>query len=169
MSQFADVIRLGIFGHTHMDEIRVLEGTGSARGWSIPIKIVPAMATGGGNASSFIAARADPRRGIVTGYDVYAASSIGNDAEHWYEEYRFGAAYGVPDFSGKSVSMLVRALVRDRGASSNNAISYMKYFSPGVQGGFDSRFDSLSRVTAWDNYSCLINISEPNKYLSCAC
>ena len=69
LAEFGDVIQLGIFAHTHMDELRLLEPSRSGeRHGAVPVKMVASISPIDGNNPSFTVARVDPDTAIMTDY-----------------------------------------------------------------------------------------------------
>ena len=68
--EYGDVIRLGIFAHSHMDEIRLLEPEGSASSpaHGVAIKMVPSISPVDGNNPSFTVARVNPSSAVLQNY-----------------------------------------------------------------------------------------------------
>jgi sphingomyelin phosphodiesterase acid-like 3 len=61
LARFGDVIRLAIFAHTHMDEVRLLEpGNDDANRAGVAVKMVPSISPINGNNPSFTVAAIDP-------------------------------------------------------------------------------------------------------------
>ena len=58
LADFPDVIRLALFGHTHMDEFRVYHHRRDRR--TIPVKLVPSITPVNGNNPAFTLAEIDP-------------------------------------------------------------------------------------------------------------
>ncbi len=86
--EYGDLIRLAIFGHTHMDEMRLLEGgvqsrsgngvasNGGAKNSSgVAIKMVASISPVNGNNPSFTVARVGEASARLRDYEVIAASN----------------------------------------------------------------------------------------------
>jgi len=110
LAEFGDVVQLAIFGHTHMDEMRLLEPAkaqdGSGTGTAVALKMVPSISPVDGNNPSFVVARVNTATATLRDYRVIAASNQSGVDTKWTEEYAFGKAYAKPDFSASSVRFL---------------------------------------------------------------
>ena len=98
IGEFGDVVRLAIFAHTHMDEIKLLRGSD---GNLVPAKLVPSISPINGNDPSFMVAQVSPETATIKDYEVYSASNA--QGAVWNREYRYSDVYQLPDFSAKSV------------------------------------------------------------------
>jgi len=71
--EYAEVVRLGIFGHSHMDDMRLLEPQGGALHaaveHSVAIKVVPSISPVDGNNPSFTVARVNPQSAVLEDYE----------------------------------------------------------------------------------------------------
>lgn len=170
LTDYADVVKLAIFGHTHMDEIRLLRGKGGA----IPLKIVPATTTIGGNMPAFTVAQVNPGRAIIMDYAVYNADNkTGVDAT-WSKEYDYQATYKLKDFSADSVQSLTDAFVADRKADIDAAKSYGRYYQTGSAQqagpfGVHLGLRALHMLGLWHEYSCAADNGHAVAYKSCVC
>ena len=83
MAEYADVVKLGIFGHTHMDEDRLLErggGLGHATADSgVAVKVIPSITPVHGNKPSFTVASVSPTAASIKDYSVIEASNLTGD------------------------------------------------------------------------------------------
>ena len=90
------LIRLGIFGHSHMDELRLLERPKvAAAGRSqhgVAVKVVPSISPVDGN-NPALPSLASPEFGRAAGLPVIAASNQTGIDTAWSREYDFGQAY----------------------------------------------------------------------------
>ncbi len=109
IANFGDIVRLAIFAHTHMDEIKLLQGPD---GKAVPAKMVPSISPINGNEPSFIVAQVAPQTATIKDYEVYSASTA--QGANWGREYRYSDVYHLPDFSAKSVDQLTIALIDDK-------------------------------------------------------
>jgi sphingomyelin phosphodiesterase acid-like 3 len=109
--EYADVIRLGIFAHTHMDEMRLLRPEGSepqaAGEHRVAIKMVPSISPVDGNTPSFTLARVNPSSAVLQNYEVIAASNQTGIAATWTTEYDYAQAYHEAQFSPSTVKELI--------------------------------------------------------------
>ena len=62
----SDVVKLAIFAHTHMDELRILKSENGTQGAvtepGVPVKMVSSISPINGNAPSFTIARVESER-----------------------------------------------------------------------------------------------------------
>ncbi|HEY4358696.1 MAG TPA: metallophosphoesterase [Acidobacteriaceae bacterium] len=159
LTDYADVVRLAIFGHTHMDEIKLLR---NKSGGIVPAKLVPAISPVNGNNPAFLVARVDPSSSWLKDYGVFVAHMP--DLSTWSETYRYSRAYGQPDFSATSVKRLTSKLVADRTGDSELARTYAKRFYPG-----DSGLYALGLHQLWPAYSCSMVETSGAAVHACMC
>ena len=155
LDEYASTIRLALFAHTHMDEMRVFR---SADGAVAPGKLTPAITPVNGNRPSFTLASADPATATLIDYEVLTASD--NAGSSWATEYRYSSTYHQPDFSGPSVAALTDKLL----ANATEATSYRDFFSAGDKG-----LRALALTMLWPTYACSIQHNTPDTYRTCAC
>jgi sphingomyelin phosphodiesterase acid-like 3 len=165
---YADVVRLVIFGHTHNDEIRLLESprdrqTGNIR-QAIPVKLVPAISPVHGNNSAFLVATVNPASGTLMDYDVFAASNQTGIATVWSREYNYSEAYGLPDFSAASVARLTANFAADKRGTGAWSANYQQWYSVG-QG--ESRGAFLRQI--WPAYVCGLTEDHAADFRRCVC
>lgn len=159
IAEFGDIVRLAIFAHTHMDEIRLLQ---SAGGSAVPAKLVPSISPINGNDPSFIVAQVSPENATIKDYEVYAATNA--QATVWNREYRYSDVYHLPDFSATSVEQLTSELIADKGGEDETSRAYERYFLAG--GG---TFASLGLQRLWPAYSCSLRELDPATFRRCMC
>ena len=113
LTDFPDTIRLALFGHTHMDELRVYT---SPDGTPIPGKLVPSITPVNGNNPAFTIAEVDPRTATLKDYTVFAATkpATWDIAPTWHKEYRYSTTYNLPDLSGPSLAKLTTSFLADK-------------------------------------------------------
>jgi sphingomyelin phosphodiesterase acid-like 3 len=165
MADFGDVIRLAIFGHTHMDEMRLLEPAkaqdGGAAGPAVALKMVPSVSPVDGNIPSFVVAQVDAATAMLKDYRVIAASNQTGVETKWTEEYAFSKAYSKPDFSGQSLKELVAGFQADPKAESAASAEYLKdYFVKDA---------SLALKAFWPQYVCGLGNRTTETYRNCLC
>jgi sphingomyelin phosphodiesterase acid-like 3 len=156
--EFDDVIELGIFGHTHMDELRLVKPYGkSTRG--VAIKMVPSISPVDGNNPSFTVARITS--GILKDYEVYAASNQTGVDTKWPLEYDYARTYHQTAFSASAVSKLTAAFLADPDATTKESQDYIRYFFVG------DRWAELSMF--WPQYTCALSNLSAKDFTSCMC
>ena len=159
IAEFGDVVRLAIFAHTHMDEIKLLH---ASDGGAVPVKLVPSISPINGNDPSFIVAQITPQTATLKDYEVYSATSA--QGTNWGREYRYSDVYRLPDFSAKSVDQLTIALVDDKSGEDETSRVYERYFLAG--GG---TFAALGLQRLWPAYSCSLRELDPAAFRRCMC
>lgn len=159
IAEFSDVVRLAIFAHTHMDEIKLLE---DAQGGAVPVKLVPSISPINGNDPAFLVAQILPRTATMKNYTVFAAANAQGTA--WAREYQYSEAYGLPDFSAASVQKLTSDLIADRTGEDQESRNYERYFLAG--GG---TFATLGLQRLWPAYSCSLQKRDAADFHSCMC
>jgi len=168
LADFPDVIRLALFGHTHMDEFRAFTTpTGT-----IPGKLVPSITPVNGNNPAFTIAEIDPTTAILKDYAVYAASNETGIDTRWTEEYRYSTTYHLPDLSGASLARLTAAFVADKTGSSSTSKAYQQFFyvgEPGAAQGITAAMKAAAMQIVWPTYACAIAHPDAASYRACAC
>ena len=163
LTEYSDVIELAIFGHTHMDEIKLLKDGNQSPvpQKSIAIKVVPSISPINKNNPSFTVAQIDPASATLTDYRVFAASNqTGIDAK-WKEEYDFASSYHKAAFSSASVRKLVASFATDSGAKTQASQEYIRDF-------FAGNPSSLLSL-AWQPYVCTLSNHTAQGFTSCVC
>ena len=151
-----DVLRLALFGHTHMDEIHLLGSEPSA---AIAMKLVPSISPIDGNTPAFTTAQFNSA-GTLLNYQVYVASNSTPQAE-WKLSYDFDATYHIREFTPASVGALLAQFSSDRRSEKQESQAYIHNFMPGAPLPF------LSLV--WPQYVCTARFADPDQARSCAC
>jgi sphingomyelin phosphodiesterase acid-like 3 len=88
LASYADVVRLGLFAHTHMDEMRVIGPTGpdgvfnggATGAREMAVKMVPSISPVDGNNPSFTVARVDKATAVLKDFAVVVASDFAGSA-----------------------------------------------------------------------------------------
>jgi sphingomyelin phosphodiesterase acid-like 3 len=162
MARFGDVIRLAIFAHTHMDEVRLLEaGDEDAKSAGVAIKMIPSISPIDGNDPAFTVATIDPATATMKDYRVIAASNKTGADTKWAEEYDFAKTYGEPDFSAASVRDLIGRFSADRGAADGASQSYIQNYDVGQP--------ARELGLVWPLYVCALKSDEASGFQSCVC
>jgi sphingomyelin phosphodiesterase acid-like 3 len=159
IAEFSDVVRLAIFAHTHMDEIKLL---GNGQGDGVPVKLVPSISPINGNDPAFLVAQVTPQTATLKDYTVYAAANA--QGTGWAREYRYSETYGLPDFSAASVRQLTSDLIADKTGENETSRKYEHYFLAG--GG---TFAALGLQRLWPAYSCSLRERNAEAFHSCMC
>jgi sphingomyelin phosphodiesterase acid-like 3 len=153
LAKHADVVRLGVFAHTHSDEVRVLGG-------KVPVKMVASISPVNGNRPTFTVAAVAKATAVLQDFTVFEASNATWEGTTWAKEYGFRETYGVKDFSGGSIAGLVGRLQADKGGAEAASRAYENYFTPGM-------IPLLGFV--WPKYACALNNTTEETYKACAC
>jgi sphingomyelin phosphodiesterase acid-like 3 len=163
--EYADVVRLGIFAHTHMDEIRLLGSEDSklqaAGEHSVAVKMVPSISPVDGNNPSFTVARVDPSSAVLWNYEVIAASNQTGIAATWTTEYDYAQAYHETQFSPSALKELIGEFEIDRGAKTEASREYIRNYFVGDR--------SLDLSPFWPQYVCALANHTAKAFAACAC
>lgn len=163
MIQYANIIRLGVFAHTHSDEIRLftLEGESDATpNKAVAIKIVPSI-TPSGHDSSFTIAQVNPRSAVMMNYQVVKANGDEGANTTWTTEYDFRQAYHQLAFTPATLHAMIAEFAADPDAKTEASQQYIRSIRPGKS---SSQF-----VPFWPKYVCAISNASAKGYQSCAC
>jgi sphingomyelin phosphodiesterase acid-like 3 len=170
IADFSDVVALGIFAHTHMDEARLLKADDSGDSFklgknvpakSVAVKMIASISPIDGNAPSFTVARVDPSSAALVDYRVFTATNqTGVDAE-WKEEYDYAQTYGEADFSALSVEKLISGFQADPSAQTEASRAYIRYFIAGKA--------SPLLGLVWPQYVCSQQNHSAQGYKLCVC
>lgn len=160
----SDVVRLSLFGHTHMDELRLLSGRGvpASQTVGVPVKMVPSISPVGGNRPAFVIATVSVATSEMMDYTVYAASDWTDRNTTWTPEYSFQKTYDVPSFAAASLDMLTRRLEEDESGSSEAAQHYIGYYT-------SLGLNVFGIGSVWPQYRCVLSKSSATEFLECAC
>jgi sphingomyelin phosphodiesterase acid-like 3 len=165
IGDFGDVVRLAIFAHTHMDELRLLKPSGSEAPRNaqagVPVKLVSSISPINGNSPSFTVAQVDPGTAVMVDYKVFAASNTtGVDAE-WTREYDFAEAFHESEFSAATLGKLIAGFAADPGAQTTASQNYIRnYYVRDV---------SAEIKAFWPQYSCALSNLTAESYRTCVC
>jgi len=163
--EYADVVRLGIFAHTHMDEMRLLGSEGgepqSVGEHSVAIKMVPSISPVDGNTPSFTVARVNPSSAVLQNYDVIEASNQAGIAATWRMEYDYAQTYHKPQFSPSTVKELVQGFTADHGAKTQVSAAYIRNYFVGDR--------SFALSPFWPQYACALENHTAKAFAACVC
>jgi sphingomyelin phosphodiesterase acid-like 3 len=151
----SDVVKLAIFGHTHMDEFKLLQHGSDA----VPLKQVPSISPVDGNLPSFTVAQVDPAKATLVDWTVYVASD--KKGTSWSREYRYSEAYHQPDFTAASVAKIVAGFRADPEGATPASKAY--------QDAFDKGLPISPLVIAWPQYGCGIDHYTEAGFKACMC
>jgi sphingomyelin phosphodiesterase acid-like 3 len=163
--EYADVVRLGIFGHSHMDEMRLLEPQGGTPHASlehgVAIKVVPSISPVGGNNPSFTVARVNPHSAVLQNYEVIAASNQTGIDTTWSREYDYAQTYREAEFSPTTVKELIAGFESDRGAKADASKGYIRNYYVGDR--------SPELEPFWSLYICVLGNHTAKAFAACVC
>jgi sphingomyelin phosphodiesterase acid-like 3 len=165
LAENAGVIRLGIFAHTHMDEVRLLEpmesGPHASPERAVAIKLVPSISPVDGNNPSFLVARINPASAMLQDYQVIAASNQTGIGTTWSQEYDFAQAYHQAEFSAATVEEMIAEFQGDREAKTEASRQYIRDYFVG----------NLSIVLKpfWPLYVCSLENYTAKTFTACVC
>jgi sphingomyelin phosphodiesterase acid-like 3 len=165
MVEYADVMRLGIFGHTHMDEVRLLESEGAepqnAEVHLAAIKVVPSISPVDGNNPSFTVARVNPSSAMLENFEVIAASNQTGIAASWAKEYDYAQTFHQTQFSPLTVKKMIDGFSIDHGANTPASEAYLRHYFVGDRTALLSPF--------WPQYVCALDNHTAKGYAACVC
>ena len=157
LTAHADIVRLALFGHTHMDELALL-GSGAA---GVPVKVVASVTAVSGNTPSFTVGQVQPKSATLMDYSVFMATNQSGVGTKWDFEYRFGETYHEESFTAKSLDALIARFSADSAGSSAESQAYQKYFFKGA---------SISELGPyWAGYVCTLNHTSAADFKTCVC
>lgn len=165
LMQYADVIKLALFAHTHMDEMRLLAPeSGDPRTiarHSIAVKLVPSITPVHGNNPSFTVAKVDPATAALLDYDVIEASNQTGMHTTWSEEYDFDRTYHETAYSPAALTQLIAGFHADPKAQTAASQAYIRHY-------FKS--DLAPVLTPfWPQYACSLRNTTAQSYAACVC
>ena len=165
LAEYADVVRLGIFGHTHMDEMRLLEPEGGepqdVHGHGVAVKVVSSISPVDGNNPSFTIAHVNPSTATLENYDVIAASNQTGVATTWTTEYDFAKTYHEPEFSSSTLKKLIGEFRIDHSANTAASEAYIRNYLVGDM--------SLELTPFWPEYVCALDNQSAKGFAACVC
>jgi sphingomyelin phosphodiesterase acid-like 3 len=163
--QYAGVIRLGIFAHSHMDEMRLLESSdgepGASFEHSVALKLVPSISPVDGNDPSFTVARVNPSSAVLEDYEMIASSNQTGVAATWATEYDYAQSYHEAQFSPSAVRELIAEFAGDRGARTQPSEDYIRNYFVGDR--------SPELEPFWPQYTCALANYTAKAFAACTC
>lgn len=165
LEENADVVELGIFAHTHMDEVRVLKAEGATPDKvaksSVAVKLVSSISPINGNMPSFTVARVETSNAVLKDFKVFVASNATGVDTVWREEYDWGKTYGESEFSAAAVSKVIAGFAADPLAKTEASQAYIRNFYAGV--------DSQLLGLVWPEYNCALQNGSAEGFKDCVC
>jgi sphingomyelin phosphodiesterase acid-like 3 len=171
IADFPDTIRLALFGHTHMDEMRLYN---SPSGETIPGKLVPSITPVNRNNPAFTLAQVDPSTATLKDYTVFAASKpvTWDVAPTWHKEYDYSTTYGLPDLSGASVAKLTAGFLADKASATPASQAYQRFYFVGdltANTGIGGNLKAAAMQAVWPGYACSITQATQAVFRACVC
>jgi sphingomyelin phosphodiesterase acid-like 3 len=161
LAKNADVVKLAIFAHTHMDEIKLVASADSGVPGKVAMKMVSSISPVNGNKPSFTEALVNPATAVLKDYAVYVGTNGSGIGAQWNREYSFDNAYHVNAFTPDGVGQMLVEL-RSKDKNDESAIrQYEHDFYPG------EGFSLLSLV--WPQYVCTLDHFTADSFKACAC
>lgn len=160
LEQYADVVRLALFGHTHMDEMRLIrpEGGGSE---GVAAKLVASISPVDGNNPSFTMARVEPASADLKDFTVVEASNHNGVGATWREEYDFDRTYHETEYSPAAVADLMRGFTADKKALTPTSRAYIAHYFKGNL--------SHELTPFWPQYACSLANTTAQGFAGCVC
>jgi sphingomyelin phosphodiesterase acid-like 3 len=163
MGEYADVIRVGIFGHSHMDEMRLFGQEGEERkGGKVAIKMVNSLTPWDGNGPAFTVAKVDPTTARLLDYQVVTASDFSGVNATWKREYDYAETYHQPDFSPDSLKKLIGDFAADPDAHGEMSHAYLANYFVGSD-------QSTLLKPLWPDYVCAMKNHSAKSFAACMC
>jgi sphingomyelin phosphodiesterase acid-like 3 len=156
LTKNADVIRLAIFAHTHMDEFRLF----GPQGAGVAVKLVPSITPYNGNNPAFTVAQVDPATAEVADYTVIAAGD--EHGSSWAKEYTFSEAYGHRGFTPATLQSVIDGFRADAGDQAPASHAYQRYYSTGSAA-------IVAPGLIWQAGVCALTNEHAADYAGCAC
>ena len=163
LAEYGDVVELALFGHTHMDEMRLLrnESEATASKGGVPLKMVGSITPVDGNTPSFTVAQIDPATAALVDFRVFEASNKSGIDATWKEEYDFAHSYHAPAFDAATVGKLTAGFQADTSAKTEASQAYMRDFFVGDMSPILGLF--------WPQYACTLSNRSAAAYKACLC
>ncbi len=163
MVEYADVVKLGVFAHTHMDEVRLLRPSGGEESAArqVAVKMIPSISPVHGNQPSFTIAEIDAAWAGIVDYTVISASNQSGINTTWRTEYNFARAYHEAAFSAQTLDGLIGKFHSDGMAALPESKSYLRNYYAGDMAALLTPF--------WPQYVCGLNNYTVKDYAACVC
>jgi sphingomyelin phosphodiesterase acid-like 3 len=157
LRRFGSTVRYGVYGHTHMNEFRVILDSGGAP--LIGNQGIPAVSPIFGNNPAFVVMSVDSTSGVITDYAVHALTNLAVAGAAtpalWTKEYDFDRAFGLDGFSVSNLDRLHRGMTTDSILRSN----FLRFY--------DSGSGRTHIAASWRAYWCSMEFLEPSSFTRC--
>ncbi|GAC1423611.1 MAG: hypothetical protein NVSMB62_20100 [Acidobacteriaceae bacterium] len=175
----AGTIRLALFGHTHSDEMQLLQSDASVQpdvtndtaadapaaasgtNTGVPVKIIASITPVNGNRPTFTLATVDTQTADLKDFTVYQASNATGIGTTWTREYTYSDAYHQTAFDSPALHALITGFQADRPARTPISQAYLRNYFPGDLSGL------LQFV--WPEYACGMDHTSPRSFAACIC
>ena len=154
-AQYPGKLAVGLAGHTHMDEFRVLS---SKTGPYLALRVGPSITTWNGNAPAFTTMSYDPASGAIADYSVFRLTNFDQQITPkqalWAHEYSFNAAYGPGGYTPTKLGQIAATFETGTGPART---AFTSYFRAGP-----------AMPSNWRYYACATNQFDDAAYQTCA-
>jgi sphingomyelin phosphodiesterase acid-like 3 len=157
LTSHADVVRLALFGHTHMDELHLLGNQESG----VPMKVAASISPVDGNTPSFTVSKVAPATAMLMDYTVYTASNMTGVGTTWAKEYAFDETYGETSFSAKALGDLIGRFRADTSGTGAASLAYQTHFFKGHA--------PIPLGPFWQGYVCSLDHATGDGFKACVC
>jgi len=173
---YADVVTLAIFGHSHSDELRLLQSDSNPNPNpkpgptdpaiplkpGVPVKIVGSITPVNGNNPTFTLASIDPATATLIDYTVIMASNQTGIDTTWAKEYTYSTTYQEPAFNSAALTHLIAEFQADPTAQSPLSQAYVNNYAP------QSAVGQMLKLV-WPQLTCSLNHDSAASLSACVC
>lgn len=160
LGQYADTVRVFISGHTHIDEIHLLQGTAAQSG-VVALKTIPSVSPVSTNAPAYLLAQIDPKTGTMLDYAKRVASDASGSAIRWSTAYHFRDLYKERAFTAASVGDLLHGWQSAPDSSASQIEAYQNSVASGLR--------LFAFRASWPQQLCAMQHSTALGFATCAC
>ena len=158
--QYADTVRVFISGHTHLDEIHLLEGTAGQTG-TVALKTIPSLSPVSTNAPAYLLAQIDPVSGTLVDYSKRVGAVMVGASVQWSTLYRFRDRYQEPAFTATTVGDLLHRWQSAPESSASQIETYQTSVASGLR--------LFALRASWPQQLCAMQHSSATAFSTCAC
>jgi hypothetical protein len=152
-----DILTLGIFGHEHMDDYRLLQ---DSSGPVFGLKIVPSVSPLDGNNPAFVRLTYDPNAGVITDTATWYLTNFSTASTTvpglWRYEYNFDTTYGQIALDTGGIAGAVGRILTQPSAQT----AFARYYPSSA---------SVPAAVPFPAYGCALNNVAAVDYAACAC
>jgi sphingomyelin phosphodiesterase acid-like 3 len=163
MAKYADIIKLGLFAHTHMDEMRLFGGEQESEGpkGKVAIKMVSSITPLASGVPEFTVAKVNPEGAQMVDYTVYSASNSTGVNATWKKKYSFGETYQLAAYTPETLNGLIEKFEADPEVQGSASGAYLRLVIAGEKG--------LLLKSFWPEYSCVLEHNTVKGFEACTC